>query len=296
MNDERVSVREWTDILARIRLGTVKVAGKNLTGGRIKAVAGRLACYADSDGSRVHPGLSRLAVDLEMDYRTVKGSISVLRRLGLLRLVKAGGRAGNADEYQLTIPADLLERIEVWTPTRHTAEVERVRESNRGKYRRDTAESQGSQAPAEDGMQGPQDPAEQADRAGYAGATGTDLSSFAGATGTDSQGPEAPATYQRPRHNYDRPPDEDLRTDAAAPEALTAEDDFDSDVEVKRPPLLRLIEGALSTSIPEEPRANVTKGIGWCLTCYAAEPRQYVVAADPVKGTACVTHLRSAAG
>ena len=41
------TVREWTDILARVRFGKVKVAGKTLTGATIKGVAARLASYAD---------------------------------------------------------------------------------------------------------------------------------------------------------------------------------------------------------------------------------------------------------
>jgi hypothetical protein len=127
------SVREWTDILARIRFGTVKIAGKNVTGPRIKLVAGRLANYADGDGTRVRPGIARLSVDLEMDYRIVGSIVAHLRRLGLLGLVRPGGGA-KADEYRLTLPVDLLDRddLEVWSPGRQTLEIERVRRDKRG--------------------------------------------------------------------------------------------------------------------------------------------------------------------
>src|SRR5690606_37306286 len=116
IDQENATVREWSDLLARIRFGTVKVAGKTVRGATIKAVGYRAANYADSDGSRVRPGLPRLAVDLEIDHGTAKRAMQVLVRTGLLRLVRPGARPGHADEYQLTIPADLLDRddIEVW--------------------------------------------------------------------------------------------------------------------------------------------------------------------------------------
>src|SRR5690606_41562381 len=64
--------------------------------------------------------------------------MQVLVRTGLLRLVRPGARPGHADEYQLTIPADLLDRddIEVWSPARQRLEIERVREQTRGRYTR----------------------------------------------------------------------------------------------------------------------------------------------------------------
>lgn len=221
------TVREWTDILARIRFGTVRVAGKGMAGARIKLVAARLADYADSNGSRIHPGLARLAVDLETDYRSVRAAVVHLRAVGLLQVVRAG-KGVKADEYRLTLPVDLLERddVEMWSPTRHANEVERVRAANRGRYRPSPNGPRGSdlpgpQGPAEDGhMQGPQGPADESDTPISAGATGADISRPAGATGADMQGPQGPATDQRPIHNYDRPADEeDVRTAVTGPRA-----------------------------------------------------------------------------
>lgn len=131
---EKASVREWTDLLSRCRFGTVKVAGKNLTSAKIKAVAFRLAMYADADGSRVRPGIARLAVDVEVDPGTAKRAVQHLVRVGLLQLVRAGARPGHADEYQLVFPADLLEDVEVWSPVEHGREVERLRDRLRGRY------------------------------------------------------------------------------------------------------------------------------------------------------------------
>lgn len=130
------TVREWTDILARIRFGTTRIGGKNVAGSRVKSVAGRLATYADGNGTRIRPGLARLALDLEIDHRAVGAIVAYLRRIGLLGLVRAGNGT-KADEYRLTLPVDLLERddLEVWSPARQAAELERVRAIVRGRKR-----------------------------------------------------------------------------------------------------------------------------------------------------------------
>jgi hypothetical protein len=127
------SFREWTEILARIRFGTVAVSGKTYRGAVIKAVAGRLACYADSDGTRVRPGIVRLAVDLEITYRTARDVVAYLRRIGLLELARSGGRV-RADEFRLSLPVDLLDRddLEVWSPARQRREIESAQEAHRG--------------------------------------------------------------------------------------------------------------------------------------------------------------------
>ena len=236
-NQADATVREWTDVLARIRFGTVKVAGKNITGARIKAVAGRLANYADSNGSRVRPGLPRLAVDLEADYGSVKRAVQLLHHLGLLRLVRAGARPGHADEYQLAIPESLLESVELWSPSRHRLEVERVSEANRGRYKRrpvppNPANLLVPQAPAEpvnnSGLLVPEAPADDPDDDRPAGATGTDIPRPAGATGTDLLVPQAPATDHRPRHNPDLPTTGDQGGKAAAPRANRPQPDSDA--------------------------------------------------------------------
>ena len=242
-DQENATVREWTDLLARIRFGTVRVAGKTVRGATIKAVGYRAANYADSDGSRIRPGLPRLAVDLEIDHGTAKRAMQVLVRTGLLRLVRPGARPGHADEYQLTIPADLLDRddIEVWSPARQRLEIERVRERTRGRYTRkdlqvpeEHADKQtcrfhkDQQKPRLQVLQGPAD-THYSDRP--AGPTGTDIPRPAGPTGTDLQVPQGPATHHRPRHNYDLPRDRDLRTAVTGPRAREAEDQISNEGE-----------------------------------------------------------------
>lgn len=254
MSDEQASVREWTDILVRIRFGTVKYAGRNVTGARIKAVAGRLADYADSNGSRVRPGLSRLAVDLEMDYRTVKASVAILRGLGLLKLVRSGRKAGHADEYRLAIPVDLLEHVEVWSPAKQTLEVDRVRDANRGKYRKDDLQGQEATAdgtvcratvdPQADDLQGHAGPAGAPPPPEPAGACWPRNDPPAVACSADLQGHPGPATDQVPIHNYDRPTDEDARTAVTGPGVTEAVEDpsLADDVNAGGRPPLRLIE------------------------------------------------------
>ncbi|NKS66388.1 hypothetical protein GS461_09880 [Rhodococcus hoagii] len=76
----------------------------------VKFLALMLATYADPDGSRVRPGVKRLARVMAVSEPTVKRSMAVLRSLGLVVLVKQGNRwANQADEYRLTVPMDLLD-------------------------------------------------------------------------------------------------------------------------------------------------------------------------------------------
>lgn len=90
---------EWERIIRRLEIP-----------GSVKYLALMLATYADPDGSRVHPGVERLALVMGVTDRTVKRSLSSLRDFGLLEKVRHGNRhAGLADEYRLTIPVGLPE-------------------------------------------------------------------------------------------------------------------------------------------------------------------------------------------
>ncbi|BEL05708.1 hypothetical protein Q0Z83_038990 [Actinoplanes sichuanensis] len=199
-----VTVREWTDILARIRFGTVTIAGKTYSAARIKLVAHRLATYADHDGTRIHPGIARLAVDLEIEYRTVRDTLTLLRRLGLLQLVRPAAGHRRADEYRLTLPTDLLDRddLEVWTPTHHTQQAQAVRDTHRGtpRTRPTTTCTRGPQDPTPDPTPatapGPQDPTPNPETQHRAESSRTTKPSRAGSSRTVTWGPQAPTTYQ----------------------------------------------------------------------------------------------------
>lgn len=119
----------WLNMVRRMRFnGLVPgVAGRIL-----KCVAFDLAACADYvDGSDVRPGLARLAVECEIDYRTAKRCLAAIRDLGLIRLVRSGARRGYSDVYQLTMPSDILDRLPVLTPTEMDRAIEEVRDGNR---------------------------------------------------------------------------------------------------------------------------------------------------------------------
>jgi hypothetical protein len=123
----------WLNMVRRMRFnGLVPgVAGRIL-----KCVAFELAACADYvNGGEVRPGVARIAVECEIDYRTAKRCVAAIRDLGLIRLVRSGARRGHSDVYQLTMPADILDRLPVLTPS----EVERAIEDIRDGSRRKTA-------------------------------------------------------------------------------------------------------------------------------------------------------------
>lgn len=80
----------------------------------VKLIALMLATYADPDGSRVRPGPVVLAAVTGQSERSVKRHLGDLRKLGLLTVTRRGGGRGGqgrTTEYQLSIPADLLDRV-----------------------------------------------------------------------------------------------------------------------------------------------------------------------------------------
>lgn len=101
-----VSVTDWTNALARLDLPPT-----------VKAVGVRLALYGDySTGKRCHPGEGVLADATGYGVRTIRRSLDSLRDLQLIVRTfegKNAGRRGLADEYQLAMPADLLERVDL---------------------------------------------------------------------------------------------------------------------------------------------------------------------------------------
>lgn len=198
--DDSATVREWTTILRRLRIGTVKVnRSKTLRGSTVKAVGLALASYADADGSRIHPGIARLSVELEVEYKTVQEAIRVLRRFGLLRLVAEGYRRGNADTFQLVIPVDLLDRqdIDVRSPAQHGLDVEQVRERHRRRPKSTGSAGPGTSVdnPVENAkVQGPQDPVLAHDRDESTGSAGPRTGEVQGPQDPQVQGPQDPAT------------------------------------------------------------------------------------------------------
>jgi hypothetical protein len=212
-DQEAASWRNWTNLLGRIRFGKQQVAGKTLSGLVIKAVAGRLSSYADRDGSRVRPGIARIAIDLETSHTTVRNAITVLERVGLLRLeVKASRR--QAAVYQLVISAGLIEEAVLWSPDRYADEIRILSMKYQGR-----GPVEGSPTPtgsANDGVSPtPQESVIEEVDLPNADAVGSGKSANADAVGCLSPTRTGSAINHGPIHNSDQPPNEDVRTDLA---------------------------------------------------------------------------------
>lgn len=184
MSDERevrpVGRHEWEQILGRMRMtgvlggsGRVGKGGKATRGGMsaltFKAIAGRFASYGDGDGTRIWPGDAVIAVDLETTIPRVALVRRTLLEWGMLQHVR-GRRGERGEEYRLTLPSDLLDRLDVLTPAQHKLATNTVREARRGKGHRplggpadtpDDAPSEGSGGsggyPEADAVGGPAD-------------------------------------------------------------------------------------------------------------------------------------------
>jgi len=117
-----VSVREWTDVVRRARLGKTT-----------KYVALVMATYADySDGTRIFPGNVRLAWDAEVDIKTVTKAIAELLRVGLIEAIKLSRTRGRGTEYRLTLGADLLEHVNIPSPAQATVAIHHTADRRRG--------------------------------------------------------------------------------------------------------------------------------------------------------------------
>lgn len=109
----------WVRVLRRAELGFG--TGKKRIGSNIVQHVAMMACtYGNPDGSRIRPGLKRLARVCRLDPETVRRCLARLRELGLFRRVFEGAKAGRAahlsDEYQLEIPDDLAECVAMLDP------------------------------------------------------------------------------------------------------------------------------------------------------------------------------------
>jgi DNA-binding transcriptional ArsR family regulator len=85
----------------------------------VKTVGAFAAQYANRDGTRVYPGVARLAVVTGLSERSVRGALSTLREMGLLTRTRKGsslGRMALTDEHKLTRPADLDRRVHLLDP------------------------------------------------------------------------------------------------------------------------------------------------------------------------------------
>lgn len=121
---QRITLRQWTDVVRRARLGRT-----------VKAVAMVLATYADADGTRVFPGVARLSYECELGYNVTQNALAKLREVQLIELVNRSTRRGTADEYRLILGEELLERVEVPTPAQVEVAINAIRGAKHGRHK-----------------------------------------------------------------------------------------------------------------------------------------------------------------
>lgn len=141
-----------------------------------KFVAFTLAQYGSANGEQIRPGIARLAAVCEMGESTVRKHIDALRKLGLVERVSNGGGPNQmAARYRLTVPDDLLERVQLLDPDETTplATVSAVRPP-RGPVDNEDSATQGERSSRENSAH-----------------SSTELRSFSGVTPLDIGGNSA---------------------------------------------------------------------------------------------------------
>lgn len=90
---------EWERIIRRVGIPSQQ-----------KYLALTLSTYGDADGTRVRPGVERLALVMKVTERTVIRNMGALRDAGFILRTKKGNRhREEADVYRLTVPDNLLD-------------------------------------------------------------------------------------------------------------------------------------------------------------------------------------------
>ncbi|MGW5377470.1 helix-turn-helix domain-containing protein [Nocardia sp. NPDC003999] len=90
---------EWQRIVRRIKMQTTT-----------KLVALLMSTYANRDGSHIIVGVVRLVAVTDTSKATIVRHLEALRSMGLIERVRQGNRhTGDADEYRLTVPSDVLD-------------------------------------------------------------------------------------------------------------------------------------------------------------------------------------------
>lgn len=118
---EKKLLGQWNALIRRARIGR-----------DYKVAALTMSSYADPDGTGIRLSVARYAVDLEVSYSTARRYLMWLRKVGLLEMTRAGNRRKQtASEYRLILGPDVLETLDVLTPTEHKARADEMREAER---------------------------------------------------------------------------------------------------------------------------------------------------------------------
>lgn len=167
-----------------------------------------VSSYADPDGTGIHCGVTRLAVDLGASYRTAQRYLSWLREIGLIELVREGNRRKRlSDEYRLILGPDVLEHLEVLDPGSYDdarTELRAARSNRRDQASpKDGVRSEASMARTEEDQASPGVSYKEGDQASNGAPSGV------------TQGVPPPSNYTSPNRSTSPADDEDLRTDVA---------------------------------------------------------------------------------
>jgi DNA-binding transcriptional ArsR family regulator len=95
---------DWERIIFRLP--------KSLLPPGVKHCAHALARFGNPDGTRIFPGVVKMALVMGVTERTVIRSLKTLRELGLITRVRRGNTKDESDTYRLTVPANILELLD----------------------------------------------------------------------------------------------------------------------------------------------------------------------------------------
>ena len=248
MSDEDcgATVRAWTDVIRRARLDALMTSGHKgrfIKGSTHKLVALTVASYSDANGQRVFPGIARVAADAEITYNVAERCIAGLRELGLIQLVRRAVRRAarsereRTDEYRLTLPPDLLEKISLPTPSDYLKVIARIARPHRSPAQ--TVVEPAGLSPSQRGLDtGPTE----------VSTTVTDMQTAVSTTvtGTDLPPSQCAAKVSRTlATSTTSHPERNLGFEAAAPHASEAESENPNfDDAVTGPPSLHVVTGS----------------------------------------------------
>ncbi|MFI5852290.1 hypothetical protein ACIA7R_31445 [Micromonospora chalcea] len=218
---------EWEQIICRARLGDLiegnaKGTRGGVSGAAFKAVALVWASHGNLDGTDIYPGDATVAVEAEVSVKVAQAVKRKMVEIGLTEKVRARSRRQHrGDEYRLTLPTDLLDRIEVLTPAalkvRAVAEYEK-RRGKRGGSTGPLTEPVGQPAVGE-----PQDPPRDPQPENRGGSDGTTNPGCGGSDGTSVGGPMDRDTHPRPGQVITHPKEDGVRTALPGPRATETE-------------------------------------------------------------------------
>lgn len=218
--DLGANLGEWNALVRRARMAD-----------RQKLAALTVSSYADPDGTGIRLTPPRLAVDLGISYSTARRYLTWLREVGLIELTRAGNRRlGTASEYRLIIGPNIMEHLDVLSPTEVRERMDGMRESEREGTRSRLDKMHGSdQRSPKASVNEPSETPEKTESAGDQRSSRASVRNGINAQTEDDQRslldeqhtfPYAPTRIDLPS----RADDEDLGTDVTGPRAKPDED------------------------------------------------------------------------